>query len=125
MAFSTPTEARDAMVAFFTDATGATIVTDVAVVYRWEVPPEELFERPSITVGTAGMTATEFLTRVRIYVDMQLGQETAQDTLDAITIDVDHLVDSRYGDSDWRTRWLEDDGLWRAECVYASGRDDI
>ena len=115
--------ARTTLFGFFF-ADGAPTISGVVVALDYEPPREEITAPVTLTVSSFGVTTTVFRSAVRLYIKVSGSAEIAQDLLETVLMDVDHAVDSRYGESEWRIRLLEADGLLQAECVYETGRED-
>lgn len=104
---------------------GVPTISGVVVALDYEPPRDEITAPVTLTVSSAGIAPANWRVAVRLYVKASGSQEIAQELLESVLMDVDHAVDSRYGDSDWRIRLLEADGLLQAECIYERGREDI
>lgn len=114
-AITTPTLAREQVAADLAGLTGATL------------QPIILPSSPkSATVGLspAGMTDTEFLVRVSIYVTTASDVEKAVTTLEALQIQVDALLD-HVPRSRWTANWSSQDGAWVASTTVEVGREDM
>lgn len=96
----------------------------VVVPLDFEPPRDEITAPVTITVSSVGVTTTDWRVAVRIYVKVSGASGIAQGILETILLDIDHAVDSRYGESEWRIRLLEAENLLQAECIYETGRED-
>lgn len=104
---------------------GAPTITGVVVALDYEPPRDEITAPVTLTVSSAGIAPADWRIAVRLYVKVSGSSEIAQELLESVLMDVDRAVDSRYGDSQWRIRLLEADGLMQAECIYERGREDL
>lgn len=121
---TTLAQARSDLFAFFFSG-GAPTIANVVVALDYEPPRDEITAPVTLTVSSFGVTTKSWRAAVRIYVKVSGSAEIAQDLIETVLMDVDHAVDSRYGESEWRIRLLEADGLLQAECIYERGREDI
>lgn len=121
---STLAQARSDLFAFFFSG-GVPTISGVVVALDYEPPRDEITAPVTLTVSSAGVTTTKWRVAVRIYVKVSGSAEIAQDLIESVLLDADHAVDSRYGESEWRIRMLEADGLLQAENIYERGREDI
>lgn len=120
---TTLAQARTDLFAFFFSGDEPTI-DDVVVALDFEPPRDEITAPVTLTVSSVGVTTTTWRVAVRIYVKVSGSAEIAQDLIETVLIAADDAVDSRYGESEWRIRLLEADGLLQAECIYERGRED-
>lgn len=116
-------QARAATAAALQAAMGST-----TNVYGYEARPGGLTTPTAVTVATAGISDTEWLLVVRVYVSMRNvpSFSAAQDTLDDLTV----AADSALGNvpaprSAWQVQYIDE-----LECIVASStvtypRDDF
>ena len=124
MARTSLAAAKDELYAAF--GGGTPTITNVVVVLDYEpFNKAELNAASVVTIQTLGITPEFFRFTVRVYVDVSGGSKVTQDLMDTILMDVDHAVDGGFGESEWRIRYIEADGLLQAENTYECGRGDI
>lgn len=100
-------------------------IANVVVILDYEPPRDELPAAVTITIQTMGVTPDYFRFAVRIYVKATGVSKVTQDLMDSILMDVDRAVSSGFGESEWRIRALDAEGLLMAENNYECGRDDL
>lgn len=94
------------------------------VVYNHEPLPGHVQKPVAATVFTAGMTSVDYLIGIRIYVTAEADAKTAQDTLDALILEIDGRMTSGWGPSGWEVTYQPDLVAFVAENVFACGRED-
>lgn len=115
-------QARAATTAALTDALGSQ-----TNVYGYEARPGGLTTPTAVTVATAGVSDTEWLLVVRVYVSLrQADFATAQDRLDDLTVAADAALGATpVPRSSWQVQYIEE-----LECLVSSAtvtypRDDF
>lgn len=96
----------------------------VTVSYAHEPAPGHLQKPAAITIFTAGMSPTDYLIALRIYVTTDVDAVKAQDDLDTLIMLVDARMTSGFGPSNWDVEWFADLGALVATCVFEVGRED-
>lgn len=115
-------QARAAVTAVLADTVGSQ-----TNVYGYEARPGGLTTPTAVTVATAGMSDTEWLLVVRVYVSLrQADFATAQDRLDDLTVATDDALEGTpIPRSAWQTQYIDE-----LECLVSSStvtypRDDF
>jgi hypothetical protein len=78
-----------------------------------------------MTVSPAGMTPTDWMIRMRVYVTGDLPPEKGQATLIAVMVAADGLMDAYAGPSNWESAWIDDISMFVAGNDLAIGREDM
>lgn len=94
------------------------------IVYSYEPLPGHVQKPVAATVFTAGMTAVDYLVGIRLYVTAEVDAQRAQDTMDALIMEIDGRMTSGFGPSNWDVVYRDDLGGFVAENVFAVGRED-
>ena len=115
-------QARAAITAALSDAIGAQ-----TNVYGYEARPGGLNTPTAVTVATAGVSDTEWLLVVRVYVLMRNADfAAAQDKLDDLTVATDNALEATpVPRSAWQVQYVEE-----LDCIVSSStvtypRDDF
>lgn len=93
-------------------------------VYGFEPNSGQALKPVAVSISTAGMTPTEYLIGLRIYVSAESSVERAQTTLDALITALDAGMNARFGPSSWTVEWHDELVAYVATNVFEVGRED-
>lgn len=96
----------------------------VTVAYDHEPAPGHVQKPGAVTIFTAGMTPTDYLITLRIYMPTDTDAEKAQEDLDAAVMAVDARMTSGFGPSNWTVEWMEELSALIASNTFEVGRED-
>lgn len=103
-------------------------MSTTTTVYGYEARPGGLVTPTAVTVATAGVSDTEWLLVVRVYVSMKHAQsfEAAQDTHDDLVTAADAALDASPAPrSAWQTEYVPDLECLVCSSTVAYPRDDF
>ena len=101
----------------------ASLVNLVTVVYDHEPGPSMAQKPVSVTVCPGGISPTEWIVVVRVYVSSDAPHRQQQDQIAAVTTAVDDLMVD--GPSEWRIDYADALQCWVAACPLQVGREDF
>ena len=116
--------ARAALAAALTSAVASRTVS----VYGYEAQPGGLATPQAVTVATSGVTDTEWLFAVRVYITLRNSASfaTAQDNLDDLIVATDTALDAtQVPRSSWQVEYVDDLDCLVATTVVSYPRDDF
>lgn len=78
----------------------------------------------ALTISTAGMSPTDYLIALRLYVSAEPDAETANDDLDSLIMAVDGRMTGGFGPSEWEVAYEPELVAFVATNVLRVGRED-
>jgi hypothetical protein len=103
---------------------GANLPAGVAAAYQYEPIGGHMQKPVAVTLFTSGMTPTEYLLTLRIYVTTDVDAKTAQDTMDTLIEMIDNQMTSGFGPSDWEVVLDQEIAALVATNRLRVGRED-
>lgn len=111
------------------ESLGATLTAALSASYEvldYEPGPGRLNKPTSVTVATAGMTATDYRLYVRCYSDTsRVKPEDAEDALDNMVEATEDALPVEVPRSSWAVEWSEIHDAFIATTVAEFPRDDF
>jgi hypothetical protein len=96
----------------------------VTVAYDYEPAPGDVQKPGVVTIFTGGMTPTDYLLVLRIYMPTGASVKKAQEDLDTLIMTVDARMTSGFGPSNWTVEWLVELDALVASNTFEVGRED-